>query len=41
MASGTALSELPYASEFVMMSETIEGLRNKLFCWKELLISRI
>ena len=27
--------ELPYADDFVLMSEAIEGLRNKLRKWKE------
>ena len=30
-----ALSELLYADELVLMSETIEGLRNKFSKWKE------
>ena len=30
-----AISELLYADELVMMSETIEGLRNKFLKWKE------
>ena len=30
-----ALSELLYADDFVLMSETIEGLRNKFLEWKE------
>ena len=34
-ASERALSELLYAEDIVMMSETIEGLRNKLLKWKE------
>ena len=29
------LSELVYAEDFVLMSETIEGLRNKPVIWKE------
>ena len=30
-----ALSELPYADDLVLMSETIEGLGNKFLEWKE------
>ena len=30
-----ALSELLYADDLVLMSESIEGLRNKLFKWME------
>ena len=30
-----ALSELLYADDLVLMSETIEGLRNKFLKWKE------
>ena len=30
-----ALSELLYADDLVLMSETIEGLMNKFFKWKE------
>ena len=30
-----ALSELLYADDIVMMSETIEGLRDKFLKWKE------
>ena len=30
-----ALSELPYADDLVLMSETIEGLRNKFIKWNE------
>ena len=30
-----ALSELLYADDLVLMSETIEGLRNTLIKWKE------
>ena len=30
-----ALSELLYVDDLVLMSETIEGLRNKFFKWKE------
>ena len=33
------LSVLPYANELVLMSETIEGLRNKFLKWKEALES--
>ena len=29
------LCELLYADDLVLMSETIEGLRNKFFKWKE------
>ena len=29
------LSELLYAADFILMSETIEGLRNKFLKWKE------
>ena len=35
-----ALCELPYADDFVLMSETIEGLRNRFLKWKEVLESR-
>ena len=31
------LSKLPYADDLVLMSETIEGLRNGLTKWKEAL----
>ena len=31
----SALSELLYADDIVLMSETIEGLRNKFIKWKE------
>ena len=34
------LSELLYAGDYVPMSETIEGLRNKLLKWKEAFESR-
>ena len=30
-----ALSELLYADDLVLMSETIKGFRNKFFKWKE------
>ena len=30
-----ALSELLYAGELVLMSETMEGLRNKLLKWND------
>ena len=30
-----ALSELLYTDDFVPMSETVEGLRNKFLNWKE------
>ena len=30
-----ALSELLFADDFVLMSETIKGFRNKFFKWKE------
>ena len=30
-----ALSELLYADDLVLMIETIDGLRNKFFKWKE------
>ena len=30
-----ALRKLLYADDLVLMSETIEGLRNKFFKWKE------
>ena len=30
-----ALSEFLYADDLVLMSETIDGLRNKLIKWKE------
>ena len=36
-----ALSELLYADDLVMMSETIEGLRDKFLKWKEALRARI
>ena len=35
-----ALSELLYADDLVLMSETIKGLRNKLLKWKETLGSK-
>ena len=35
-----ALSELLYADDLVLRSETIEGLRNKLFKWKEVFESK-
>ena len=35
-----ALSELLYADDLVMMSETIEGLRNKFIKWKEIFESK-
>ena len=35
-----ALSELLYADDLVLMSETIDGLRNKLIKWKEALESK-
>ena len=34
-ATESVLSELLYADDLVLMSETIEGLRNKFFKWKE------
>ena len=34
-ASVGVLSELLYADDLVLMSGTIEGLRNKFFKWKE------
>ena len=34
------LSELLYADDLVLMSETIEGLRNKFLRWKEALDSK-
>ena len=34
-AGECALSELLYADDFVLMSETIEGLRNKFLEWKD------
>ena len=34
-ARESAPSELLYADDLVMMSETIEGLRNKFLKWKE------
>ena len=34
-ASEGALSELLYVDVLVLMSETIEGLRNELLKWKE------
>ena len=36
-----ALSELLYADDLVLMSETIKGLRNKFFDWKEVFESKI
>ena len=30
------LSELLYADDFVLMNETIEGLRDKFLKWKEI-----
>ena len=35
LAREFAPSELLYADDFVLMSETIEGLRNKFLKWKE------
>ena len=29
-----------YADDFVLMSETIEGLRNEFFKWKEVFVSK-
>ena len=39
-ARQVVLSELLYADDLVLMSETIEGLRNKLIKWKEALESK-
>ena len=39
-ASEGALSELLYADDLVLISETIEGLRNKFLEWKEALESK-
>ena len=35
LAREGALSGLLYANDLVLMSETIEGLRNKFLTWKE------
>ena len=35
LARDGSLSELLYADDLVLMSETIEGLRNKFLKWKE------
>ena len=35
-----ALSELLYADDLVLMSETMEGLRNKCLKWREVLESK-
>ena len=35
-----ALSELLYADDLDLMSETIEGLRNKFLKWKEVFESK-
>ena len=35
-----ALSELLHADELILMSEAVEGLRNKFFKWKEALDSK-
>ena len=35
-----ALSELVYANDLVLMTETIEGLRNKFIKWKEVVESK-
>ena len=34
------LSELQYADDVVLMSETIDGLRNKFIKWKEVFESK-
>ena len=34
-ASEGVINELPYADDLVLMSETIEGLRNKILKWKD------
>ena len=39
LARESELNELLYADDLVLMSETIEGLRNKLLKWKEALES--
>ena len=41
IARGGALSELLYADDLVMMSETIEGLRDKFLKLNEALRARI
>ena len=35
-----ALSELLYADDLVLMSETIKGLRNAIITWKEAFYSK-
>ena len=37
LARESVLSQLLYADNLVLMSETIQGLRNKFFKWKEFL----
>ena len=39
-AREVALSELLYADDLVLMSETISGLRNKFLEWKEAFVSK-
>ena len=34
LARDDALSEVLYADDLVLMSETIEGLKNKFLIWK-------
>ena len=36
-----ALSQLLYADDLVLMSETIEGLMNKFIEWKEVFDSKV
>ena len=40
-ATEGALSELLYADDLILMSETIEGHRNKFIKWKEALESKV
>ena len=40
LAREGTLSELLYADDLVLMSETIEGLRNKFLKWKDAIESR-
>ena len=40
LARACLLSELPYADDFILMSETIYGLRNIFCMWKEVFESK-
>ena len=39
LARESVMSELLYADNLVVMSETIDGFRNKFFKWKESFVS--